>query len=770
MLSRRIEFNISASSLNLFHTSPLQFYYDYIVKEKPDTDVYTAYGDGGTAVHESLEEYENGASKTVVRMKFEEIWKEKNLDNSPIINGFLKKQDYLFALESGMKIIDNKYTVLHPEEEILFPLVDNEKARINIKGIIDLQATEKISNEYVIVDWKTSNRVDEGEDFKRQGLFYTYLTFRKYKKMPKKMIFEYVKIGQTKEYRFTEFEVKEFERKLLDFAEEIQIKGFDIEQYDFGNIEGIFNKHKKKCMNERIRRSGVKIIIAERVNNRLIFKTIPQVIINGLKRTFSYIRPGTSRCTTYAKFTYDKHKNKKRIYDGTVCLFRDKDKSLPYPYFKEVISLIEKYNKSFNDNYVLKIIDRRDQKIVQKKYDTIFKESSKKMYYYQKDAVNKVIDDKIGILSCGCSAGKTFIASNIIRKLQKKTLFLINRVELVRQTKEVFEEELGIEIGEMSEGNLDVDKQITVASIQTIYAILKRNDESKEQLQKYLREVTLCIYDECHNVSSSAIGLYGIVSNEMSNVEYIVGLTGTPFRSAEKYEYKEKFGLPLEKAVHGDDTLEMNSLVGFSIFTKTTAELEAEGFTCPTKCYFLKMRYTYDFNAIAEMSVEDRYTQFIVKNEHRNIICKNIIELHKDKKVIVLVRRIEHGDVLEALIPGSFFLNGSTPSELRKRKFNEFKESKGSVLISMVKIIGAGVNIPDLDMLINMSAHKSDVDTVQIIGRLKRKSPGKTHGIYVDFFDDINLYKGASKQRIEILQHSDYGNVIQRINDIGEIK
>ncbi len=337
------------------------------------------------------------------------------------------------------------------------------------------------------------------------------------------------------------------------------------------------------------------------------------------------------------------------------------------------------------------------------------------------------------------NSGKSLMAGDIIKKLNRRTLFLVNRIELVRQTKEVFENYLGVKIGEMSEGNLDINKQITVASIQTISAILRRDDKTTKQLKLYLHNITTVIYDEAQNLKS--VGMYGDINLYLKNNDYFIGLSGTPFRNS-------------------NDTLEMNSLVGFVEYTKTTKELEDEGYLTPTKCFFINFK-NKENEDIGDYNLE--YDEFIVNNINRNKVIQSICNNYKNtKKILNTTKRIKHAEILNNMIKDSFVITGETNSKERKQMYNEFKNTKGKILIGSIQIFSAGINIPDLDIIINCSANKSIVDTIQLVGRVKRNSPGKKFGYYFDFNDESKYLKDGVKKRKKILR--EFGNEVIDLN------
>ena len=105
----KINFSLSPSSINLFNDSELLFYYSYVIKAKPDTEVVQCYGAAGNVVHEVLEEYI--ADKTIdIEKLFEIKWEKKKLFEFRGMNGRpLSYQQYLDSVMLGKKLLDTKY-------------------------------------------------------------------------------------------------------------------------------------------------------------------------------------------------------------------------------------------------------------------------------------------------------------------------------------------------------------------------------------------------------------------------------------------------------------------------------------------------------------------------------------------------------------------------------------------------------------------------------------------------------------------------------------
>jgi len=734
MDNRILKFNLSPSAIKIYEESQLQFYYAYIIKAKPDTKVFSCYGHAGTLVHNLLEEYANNIidKKTNTDMlffsKFETGWNKYKLNTDTGFNGKpLKKEDYIRSLQYGIDILNNKYNPMKAEETIVFPLVDNDKALINIKGIIDLQAYNK-KDEWCIVDWKTSSSMD---NFKVQATHYAYSVYRKYGIIPK-VFFIYVKLGKNKKYYISEQDIKDYGEYLDKLKNDIIEKGFDISKYELGNIATAFNVHEKKCKREALKRDNKDSIIYNINKSRIEFLNLSDILRTSIDKKFSYFVDGYIFSDLY----------KKGIWDGKTHLF--KNNTLPLGLFNQLERFLEQFNNYFDKDYKLICLeDKRNKDVMKNHYNTQYKNSDIILRDYQEDSIRIAIDKKHGIVYCGTGAGKTIISAEIIKRINKRTLVLINRIELVDQTAEMFEDYLGVKIGIMSEGVLDISNQITVASIQTIASILKRKDNSSKQLSTYLYNLNCIVYDECQTVKDD--GMYKLMSKEIINAEYIYGMSGSPFRA-------------------DCHTMKMNALVGDVIYTKTTKELEQEGYLVPTLVNFI----TIDDTTFAK-SYSDAYQDAIVNNAKRNRIIYDIVAQNRDKKkILILTKLINHGELLAKLIPKSILINSKTNKKIRKEDFKKFKTETGYVLIGSTQIFSTGINIPDLDIIINASAHKSDVQSVQTIGRVKRKSEGKKFGYFIDFYDKgHDFFKKAADKRMAILNQ--YGNDVTTVPDYKDI-
>lgn len=237
-----IRFNISPSALNLYKISPLIFYFKYIRKTKPDTKVYTCYGNAGSIVHECIERYCQG--KKDFEKYFFDQWNENNLDlDSGFGCNILSKESYFAMAAKGILLVKDNYDIKTVEEVIEIPYISNREFIINIKGVIDFFGNDKNKNA-IIVDWKTGN---SNGDFEMHSKHYAYLIYRKHGILIDKVVIHYLKEDKIKEYIFTEKELLFYEEDIKKIVEDLIVKGDDISQYEVGNIDWIFNDYKDQC-------------------------------------------------------------------------------------------------------------------------------------------------------------------------------------------------------------------------------------------------------------------------------------------------------------------------------------------------------------------------------------------------------------------------------------------------------------------------------------------------------------------------------------------
>lgn len=318
-----------------------------------------------------------------------------------------------------------------------------------------------------------------------------------------------------------------------------------------------------------------------------------------------------------------------------------------------------------------------------------------KPYDYQMEAVKAILKSKVGILKLPTSAGKSYISALILKWLNKPFLFLVNKKGLAFQTWKEFNR-LGLDCGVCYSGKY-VMKPSMVCTIGSIKRI------------KNLHEIKVLLIDETHRASSSQFQEF--LKTFLPPIR--IGLSATP---------------------------EGNSKYKYSLIEQFMGEVS----------YTIKAKQLIDKKVIAEpfiFFVENfvngeldwRLTEEkqIIKNEERNGLIAEFVNGNEGHCILVLVSRRDHGKSLQSLIPGSVYLDGEDSVKEREIIKDKMESGEQKVVIT-TGIFNEGISIKAIEVLINASARKSFIETIQKLGRALRIKDGKERSVIIDFEDNGN--------------------------------
>ncbi|AHF79867.1 Hypothetical protein TES1_0473 [Thermococcus paralvinellae] len=397
----------------------------------------------------------------------------------------------------------------------------------------------------------------------------------------------------------------------------------------------------------------------------------------------------------------------------------EKPESLYDPYEKSFpVGLIPRVKRLLNSKgYRVRIIDEREVEGINLNSEW---NEKYKLRRYQQKAVRKAIKAKMGVLALPVGSGKTVVGLRIVHELNLSTLIVVHTKELLYQWKEKVEEVLGVEAGIVGDNKWS-EKPVTVAMIQTL---LSRGAD------KLKLPYAIVIFDECHR--TSAAEKFYQLGMSLPQV-YRFGLSATPWRR-----------------IRGEE-IKIEGAIGPIIYEVKADELIKEGFLAKPK--FEIIRYESKMPALAER-YKELYEEMIMENEERNkAIVEKAIELAKEgHRVLIDVRRIDHGEILMKMLKkrgiNAEFLSSQSPN--RWEIFEKFKNGEIRVLVST--LLKEGVDIPEISAIILAGGGKSDIMTIQTIGRALRPKDGK-EAVIVDVQDDDPLLFTHFIEREKALKH-----------------
>ena len=351
---------------------------------------------------------------------------------------------------------------------------------------------------------------------------------------------------------------------------------------------------------------------------------------------------------------------------------------------------------------------------------------------YQLDLINRALEVGRGVLKSPTGSGKSIIILGIMSAFsQESILFLVHTTDLVYQMKEDLVkfgfDDIGVWSGE--------DKfigRITVSTVQSY----------KKIAREYTGHWDVVFVDEGHHISQVDKGNYFDA----------LALTGASCKFATTATMPDK----------DEGRWALEGLIGPIIGEITMKEGSALGFLSVPNIIMFELESPYEVWPMK--SYAKVYTEGISKNTVRNIRIAAEAEARMKigQTVLILVSRIDHADRLEDLIDfKTEIVKGAVSKDERVRIKEELKSGTLKCVIATTAWI-EGVDLPNLNCVINAAAGKSEIQTLQKIGRGLRKTDIKNSVDIIDFIDIGNKFlENHSDHRMAIYKEQGWSVTIK---------
>ena len=341
----------------------------------------------------------------------------------------------------------------------------------------------------------------------------------------------------------------------------------------------------------------------------------------------------------------------------------------------------------------------------------------------QKEALEKIQNGRIngqntGLVILATGLGKTFLSGfDIINTKSKKVLFVAHVEEILRKTKNDFENLMRdrVEKMEMLSRNSDLNNnEIFFATIQSLH--------KKNNLERFSKDFfDYIVIDEAHHAAAPT---YQKVLNYFSP-QFLLGLTATPFRADEK-EILPSFG-------------------GNIFYQMDQEQAVKEGYLADInyKGYFDDIDYSDIRWNGSRYDLDDLNKKLMVEERDNSIISKYKEESIENEKTIGFCTSIEHADYMEevfnkggiksvAIHSKSETSRSRFTNEQRETLLQHFRNDKYEVAFT-VNMFNEGVDIPDVSTILMLRPTDSLTIFIQQIGRGLRLSDNKECLKVLDF-------------------------------------
>ena len=351
---------------------------------------------------------------------------------------------------------------------------------------------------------------------------------------------------------------------------------------------------------------------------------------------------------------------------------------------------------------------------------------------YQSTIVERIMNSEFNrqLVSLPTGTGKTYIFCELARRLDRPTLILAHRNELINQAVEKMlivwpDADIGIVKAERNE----VDRQITIASVQTL-----ANEKRLKQLRS---DIGLIITDEAHHaVAASYRKIYDHYKVVTSPQLLHVGVTATPLRD-------DKLGL---KDIYDDVTF--SGQYTWFVKKQYLCDIALEGINCSLDLHGIKTKrgeygLDYDIHSLSSIVNTD-----ITKSA----IFDAYIRHAKDRKHTVgFAVNCEHGQQLttafnEGGVPCRY-LDGETPPDERKQILSDFQAGYFNMLWNVL-VLTEGYDQPNIDCILIARPSQSAGLLTQMVGRGTRMVEGKSNLLVLDIAHSHRVKKDVEGEPI----------------------
>lgn len=360
---------------------------------------------------------------------------------------------------------------------------------------------------------------------------------------------------------------------------------------------------------------------------------------------------------------------------------------------------------------------------------------------YQIKAIRKSMIHRRGIIAQATGSGKSEILAAIIKLIGGKSITITDTISAAEQLAERLKTR-GIEsVGMLGGGRKRLSDHNLVVS-NSAYSRVRRRTKN---FLKLLGEVRLLAFDEVHHLATSQTWL--AVANACS-APYRIGLSATPF--AAQFSVSD---------------LKLVGALGDVIDRLPSKELRDDGYLAEPIVFLLDVGGSRVSPRIDDWLLIENLG--VVEHEYRNNLivstCAAVLAVELDARILVLVRRINHGRFLNTTLNGMgissrfscggkkfYGASGSAGYRRYEDVKNDFDAGEFSVLIGST-VFNESADMPATSDIILAAAGRHPRPLLQRLGRGMRRAPGKEIVRIWDFFDRQHwATKAQSNARVKV--------------------
>ena len=424
-----------------------------------------------------------------------------------------------------------------------------------------------------------------------------------------------------------------------------------------------------------------------------------------LKDWFKFRPPGFQFVPSY----------KNKYWDGYIYLYDIRNSSIYKGLHKELEAFCEDYEYEFEyDDGVIEpesgfTLD--DAKLF---YQSLELPDNLEYRDFQLASFQHCVQNHRALFVSPTGSGKSLLIYLLLRYYQdEKTLIIVDSINLLNQMYSDFKD-YGFDVEEnihlISAGSDKIsDKRIIVSTWQS----------AARQPKEWFNQFGLVVGDEAHKYKAKELTK---ILESLNQCKLRFGFTGS-----------------LDGSI--TNKLVLQGLFGPHKQIVTTKQLQDQGTLSQLEIKCITLDYTdEEKKLISKAKYEDEIT-YLFNHKKRNLFICNLA-LNLNDVTLVLFRRIDHGKKIYEYLNKKadfpvYYVSGEIKGDEREEIRKISNEHQKAIIVASVGVFSTGVNIPNLKNLIFASPTKSQIQVLQSIGRILRKTETKQHCVCFDIADDL---------------------------------
>ena len=350
---------------------------------------------------------------------------------------------------------------------------------------------------------------------------------------------------------------------------------------------------------------------------------------------------------------------------------------------------------------------------------------------YQQEAVNALMGRVQGFISLPCGSGKTVLGSAAIVVANQPSLVLVHTEDICEQWEQTFKSLHFLQPRVVGAGsnpykwNPLSEGEVAVCMVQTLHA----NPNKRKAL---LGSAGAVLMDECHHAPAQTFRTLF----EDIPARYRWGLTATPERS------------------DGWTSL-LPMFVGPKLYHKSMDSLIEGGYLMRPKIYALSSGVSpppMNNGRYGTKKTATKAVTWVCENKERLDLLVEVIRRGADagRTTLVLVPRVKLAkkvaETLRSVGYNAKAITGGVSKPQRARVLDDMRAGRLSILVA-TQLADEGLDVPNIDLLVNASGGRTSGRAIQRIGRAMRVSDGKPTPIVVELIDGGGMFRSQWKAR-----------------------